>query len=90
MQESRQSKEEQKILSKRDFESRKRKQRTKKKEQKKKKSVSENYLTNDKIHFVSVLVVLCLDAYVNVTLMSCNTELSLINHFVLSCLVGLR
>ena len=59
----------------------------KKKEQKKKKSVSGNYLTNDKIHFVSDLVVLCLDAYVNVTFMSCNTELSLINHFVLSCLV---
>ena len=88
MQESRQSKEEQKILSKRDFESRKRKQR--KKKNKKKKSFSENYLTNDKIHFVSVLVVLCLDAYVNVTFMSCNTELSLINHFVLSCLVSLR
>ena len=60
------------------------KEEEKKKEEKKKtKSVSENYLTNDKIHFVSVLVVLCLDAYVNVTFMPCKTELSLINHLVL-------
>ena len=50
----------------------------KKQEQKKKKKkrVSENYLTNDKIHFVSVLVAVCLDAYVNLTFMSCKTELS--------------
>ena len=48
----------------------------KNKNKKKKKGVSENYLTNDKIHFVSVLVALCLDAYVNLTFMSCKTELS--------------
>ena len=30
-------------------------------------------------------VVLCLDAYVNLTFMSCKNELSLINHLVLSC-----
>ena len=54
------------------------KSKEKKQEQKKKKKkrVSENYLTNDKIHFVSVLVALCLDAYVNLTFMSCKTELS--------------
>ena len=40
---------------KRDFESRKRKQR-KKTTTTKKKSVSENYLTNDKIHIVLVFV----------------------------------
>ena len=33
--------------------------------------------------FLYSLVVLCLDAYVNLTFMSCKTELSLINHLVL-------
>ena len=50
--------------------------KNKNKIKKKKKRVSENYLTNDKIHFVSVLVAVCLDAYVNLTFMSCKTELS--------------
>ena len=36
--------------------------------------------------FFYSLVVLCLDAYVNLTFMSCKTELSFINHLViLSC-----
>ena len=34
--------------------------------------------------FLYSLVVLCLDAYVNLTFTSCKTELSLINHLVLS------
>ena len=42
--------------------------------------------------FLYSLVALCLDAYVNLTFMSCKTELSLINHLViLSChLVSLK
>ena len=36
--------------------------------------------------FLYSLAVLCLDAYVNLIFMSCKTELSLINHLVLSCL----
>ena len=62
------------VILKAEKESKEKKTRTKKK--KKKKRVSENYLTNDKIHFVSVLVAVCLDAYVNLTFMSCKTELS--------------
>ena len=37
--------------------------------------------------FLYSLVVLCLDAYVNLTVMSCKTEQSLINHLVLAYLV---
>ena len=62
------------VILKAEKESKEKKNKNKKK--KKKKRVSENYLTNDKIHFVSVLVALCLDAYVNLTFMSCKTELS--------------
>ena len=48
--------------------------------------------TVDPLHFVVTiflysLVVLCLDAYVNLTVMSCKTEQSLINHLVLAYLV---
>ena len=62
------------VILKAEKESKEKKNKNKKK--KKKKRVSENYLTNDKIHFVSVLVAVCLDAYVNLTFMSCKTELS--------------
>ena len=62
------------VILKAEKESTEKKNKNKKK--KKKKRVSENYLTNDKIHFVSVLVAVCLDAYVNLTFMSCKTELS--------------
>ena len=62
------------VILKAEKESKEKKKQEQKK--KKKKRVSENYLTNDKIHFVSVLVALCLDAYVNLTFMSCKTELS--------------
>ena len=37
--------------------------------------------------FLYSLVVLCLVGYVNLTFMPCKTELRLINHLVLSCLV---
>ena len=63
------------VILKAERESKEKKNKNKKKK-KKKKRVSENYLTNDKIHFVSVLVAVCLDAYVNLTFMSCKTELS--------------
>ena len=36
--------------------------------------------------FFYSFAVLCLVAYVNLTFMSCKTELSLINHLVLACL----
>ena len=62
------------VILKAEKESKEKKNKNKKK--KKRKRVSENYLTNDKIHFVSVLVAVCLDAYVNLTFMSCKTELS--------------
>ena len=62
------------VILKAEKESKEKKKQEQKK--KKKKRVSENYLTNDKIHFVSVLVAVCLDAYVNLTFMSCKTELS--------------
>ena len=62
------------VILKAEKESKEKKNKNKKK--KKKKRVRENYLTNDKIHFVSVLVAVCLDAYVNLTFMSCKTELS--------------
>ena len=62
------------VILKAEKESKEKKNKNKKK--KKEKRVSENYLTNDKIHFVSVLVAVCLDAYVNLTFMSCKTELS--------------
>ena len=38
-------------------------------------------------HFLVFLVVLCLDSCVYLTFMPCKTELSLIHHLVLSCLV---
>ena len=62
------------VILKAEKESKEKKKQEQKK--KKKKRVSENYLTNDKIHFLSVLVAVCLDAYVNLTFMSCKTELS--------------
>ena len=55
------------VILKAEKESKKKKKKQEQKKKKKKKSVSENYLTNDKIHFVSVLVAVCLDAYVNLT-----------------------